>query len=48
VRILLKTLWVMVARQGVSLDGHATTRRFDEERRDPGSSDSRSGDDRED
>lgn len=25
VRILLRTLWVMVARQGVSLDGHATT-----------------------
>ena len=25
VRILLTTLWVMVARQGVSLDGHATT-----------------------
>jgi sugar transferase EpsL len=25
VRILLRTLWVMVTRQGVSLDGHATT-----------------------
>ena len=36
VRILLKTLWVMVTRQGVSLDGHATTRRFDEERRERG------------
>ena len=36
VRILLKTLWVMVARHGVSLDGHATTRRFDEERRERG------------
>jgi sugar transferase EpsL len=28
VRILLRTLWVMVTRQGVSLDGHATTVRF--------------------
>ena len=36
VRILLKTLWVMVTRQGVSLDGHATTRRFDEEQRERG------------
>ena len=36
VRILLRTLWVMVTRQGVSLDGHATTRRFDEERRERG------------
>ncbi|MFO7779324.1 MAG: sugar transferase [Nitriliruptoraceae bacterium] len=25
VRILLRTLWVMVTRQGVALDGHATT-----------------------
>ncbi len=30
VRILLRTLWVMVRREGVSLDGHATTVRFDE------------------
>jgi sugar transferase EpsL len=29
VRILLRTLWVMVTRQGVSLEGHATTVRFD-------------------
>ena len=29
VRILLRTLWVMVTRQGVSLDGHATTLPFD-------------------
>jgi lipopolysaccharide/colanic/teichoic acid biosynthesis glycosyltransferase/glycosyltransferase involved in cell wall biosynthesis len=29
VRILLKTLWVMVTRQGVSLRGHATTVRFE-------------------
>ncbi len=29
-RILLRTLWVMVRREGVSLDGHATTVRFDE------------------
>jgi sugar transferase EpsL len=28
VRILLRTLWVTVTRQGVSLDGHATTVRF--------------------
>jgi sugar transferase EpsL len=28
VRILLRTLWVMVTRQGVSLEGHATTVRF--------------------
>jgi sugar transferase EpsL len=28
VRILLRTLWVMVTRQGVSLDGHATTVKF--------------------
>jgi len=28
VRILLKTLWVMVTRQGVNLDGHATTLPF--------------------
>jgi sugar transferase EpsL len=28
VRILLKTLWVMVSRRGVSLAGHATTVRF--------------------
>ena len=27
-RILLRTLWVMVSRQGVSLTGHATTVRF--------------------
>ena len=27
-RILLRTLWVMVTRQGVALDGHATTVRF--------------------
>jgi sugar transferase EpsL len=27
-RILLRTLWVMVTRQGVSLEGHATTVRF--------------------
>lgn len=36
VRILLKTLWVMVTRQGVSLEGHATTVRFtgdDDQRR---------------
>jgi sugar transferase EpsL len=32
VRILLRTLWVMVIRQGVSLEGHATTVRFDEDR----------------
>ena len=30
VRILLRTLWAMVRREGVSLDGHATTGRFDE------------------
>ncbi len=29
VRILLKTLWVMANRKGVSLDGHATTLRFE-------------------
>jgi len=29
VRILLRTLWVMVTRQGVSLDGHATTAPFE-------------------
>jgi sugar transferase EpsL len=28
VRILLRTLWVMVTRQGVSLEGHATTVKF--------------------
>ena len=28
VRILLRTLWVMVRREGVSLDGHATTLPF--------------------
>jgi lipopolysaccharide/colanic/teichoic acid biosynthesis glycosyltransferase len=28
VRILLRTLWIMVTRQGVSLDGHATTVKF--------------------
>ena len=28
IRILLKTLWVMVTRQGVSKEGHATTERF--------------------
>jgi sugar transferase EpsL len=28
VRILLKTLWVMVTRRGVTLAGHATTVRF--------------------
>jgi lipopolysaccharide/colanic/teichoic acid biosynthesis glycosyltransferase/glycosyltransferase involved in cell wall biosynthesis len=28
VRILLRTLWVMISRQGVSLEGHATTVRF--------------------
>jgi sugar transferase EpsL len=28
VRILLRTLWVTVTRQGVSLEGHATTVRF--------------------
>jgi lipopolysaccharide/colanic/teichoic acid biosynthesis glycosyltransferase len=28
VRILLRTLWVMVTRQGVTLEGHATTVRF--------------------
>jgi sugar transferase EpsL len=27
-RILFRTLWVMVTRQGVSLDGHATTVKF--------------------
>ncbi len=32
-RILLKTLWVTVTRQGVSLTGHATTTRFDQEQR---------------
>lgn len=31
VRILFKTLWVMVTRQGVSLEGHATTVRFDQQ-----------------
>lgn len=29
VRILFKTLWVMVRREGVSLEGHATTVRFE-------------------
>jgi lipopolysaccharide/colanic/teichoic acid biosynthesis glycosyltransferase/glycosyltransferase involved in cell wall biosynthesis len=29
VRILVKTLWVMAARQGVSLEGHVTTVRFE-------------------
>ena len=29
-RILLRTLWVMVARQGVTFEGHATTVRFDD------------------
>lgn len=33
-RIMLRTLWVMVRREGVSLDGHATTVRFDEVARD--------------
>jgi sugar transferase EpsL len=28
VRILVRTLWVMVTRQGVTLDGHATTVKF--------------------
>jgi sugar transferase EpsL len=28
VRIVVRTLWVLVTRQGVSLDGHATTVRF--------------------
>jgi sugar transferase EpsL len=29
-RIVVRTLWVLVTRQGVSLDGHATTVRFTE------------------
>jgi sugar transferase EpsL len=29
-RILVRTLWVMMTRQGVSLEGHATTVRFDD------------------
>jgi lipopolysaccharide/colanic/teichoic acid biosynthesis glycosyltransferase len=28
-RILLRTLWVMATRQGITLEGHATTARFD-------------------
>ena len=36
VRILLRTLWVMVTRQGVNLDGHATTVPFQGGHDEPG------------
>lgn len=43
-RILLTTLWVTLTRQGVALDGHATTTRFDEEQRGRDDGDVASGD----
>ena len=43
-RILLRTLWVAVTRQGVTLQGHATTTRFDDEQRARDDDDGATGD----